>query len=125
MQTLVVDANFLMSAYRFKVDAIEGLRELVSGSYRLITPSSVIRELERISQGKGAAAIEARYALMIIEKERVEVVGTEESADSWIEEYCSSTGAIACTNDAELRRRLKSRGLRSIVLKGRSRLDYA
>ncbi|MFH1447992.1 MAG: PIN domain-containing protein [Candidatus Micrarchaeota archaeon] len=124
MQTLVVDANFLMSAYRFKVDAIDELGRLVAGSFRLVTSTSIILELERISEKKGVAGPQARYALSMIRKRGIRIMRTSKEADYWIEEYCSGTGAIACTNDAALRKRLKKNGIKTIALRGKSRLDY-
>ncbi len=122
---LVVDANFLMSAFRFKVDAISGLRDLVGGDFRLVTSSSVIRELEGIAGGKNLSARGARFALETLKREGAQVDRTEKYADDWVLEYCVTQGAVACTNDAELRKRLREAGIRSIVLKGRSKIDYA
>lgn len=125
MQTLVVDANFLMSAYRFKVDAIQELGRLVAGGYVLVTSSAVINELQGLCRETNAASRGARYALDMMRKQGVRVIRTSQKADAWIEEYCSKNGATACTNDAELRKRLKKRGVRTVVLKGRSHLGYA
>ena len=122
---LVVDANFLMSAYRFKVDAISGLRELAGGNLRLVTSSAVIKELEGISRGKNLSARGASYALGLLEKGGAEVVKTGKGADDWIVDYCVSHNAVACTNDAKLRKTLRESGVRSIVLKGKAQLDYA
>ena len=123
MQSLVVDANFLMSAYKFKVDAMSALRELV-GKYELVTCSSVIIELQGLSKSRGPAGPQARQALLSLAREGARVVRTIEPADDWIVNYCAQHGAIACTNDAALRKRLRENGVRSIVLKGRSRIDF-
>ncbi|MFH0818245.1 MAG: hypothetical protein V1909_06470 [Candidatus Micrarchaeota archaeon] len=125
MQILVVDANFLMSAYRFKVDAINGLNELLPAGYQLLAPSSVMQELEGLSRNKSPSGKGATYALEILKREGVKVIKTEKSADDWIVDYCSSNGAIACTNDSALRKRLRENKVKSIVLKGRARIDYA
>lgn len=124
MQTIVIDANFLMSAYRFKVDAIGELKALVVGDFCLVAPTSVVRELERLSESRGAAGPGAAYALEVMRREKVKILPTEKSADDWIEEYCKKTGAIACTNDAQLKQKLKKHGLRVISLIGKSKLDY-
>ena len=125
MQTLVVDANFLMSAYRFKVNAISELNELLPGGYRLVTGSPVIKELEGLKKSKSPSGRGASFALDVLGAEKAEVIQTSKNADDWIVDYCSSAGAIACTNDASLRRRLREKGVRSIVLLGRSRLAFA
>jgi len=125
MQTLVLDANFLMSAYKFRVDAISELKGLVVGEFRLVAPSSVLDELELISRTRGAAGPQAKYALEVMRKEGVTVMRTKKKADEWIEDFCSSTGAIACTNDSDLRKKLKEKGVRCILLKGKSKLGYA
>ena len=125
MQTLVVDANFLMSAYKFKVNAIAELNELLPGGYKLVTGSPVIKELEGLSKSKSPRGRGAALALELLKKEGKEVIVTSKSADDWIADYCSSTGAIACTNDAALRKRLRENGVKSIVLLGRARLAFA
>jgi rRNA-processing protein FCF1 len=125
MQILVVDANFLMSAYKFRVDAIAELKCLVEGGFTLVTSSSIVKELKTLSKKKGTAGPQARFALEIMEKERVKVIKTKETADDWILEYCASNGAVACTNDFALRKKLRDAGVRSIALRGRFRLDYA
>ncbi len=123
MQILVVDANFLMSAYRFKVDSLLALRDLV-GEYGLVTSSSVMAELEGLSRSKSPSGKGAAHALETLRGAGAKVIRTSKNADEWILDYCSSTGALACTNDAALRKRLREAGVRSIVLKGRSKIDF-
>jgi rRNA-processing protein FCF1 len=122
---LVVDANFLMSASRFKVDATSELKMLVEGKFELVTCSAVIKELEGLSKSKGKAGPEARAALGQIKGAGVKVLHTGKKADDWILEFCEANNAVACTNDAELRKKLKEKGMRAIVLKGRSTINYA
>ncbi|MFH1471141.1 MAG: PIN domain-containing protein [Candidatus Micrarchaeota archaeon] len=123
MQILVVDANFLMSAYKFKVDAMGGLYELFPGGFRLVTSNSILEELKGLAKKRSDVGKGAAYSLWVLEKNRAEVISTNEKADDWVVSYCAKNSAIACTNDAELRKRLKSQGIKSIVLKGRSTLD--
>jgi hypothetical protein len=123
MLEIVLDTNFLMLAYQFKVDIFDGLSELLGG-YRALTCSGVVRELHRLSSEKGSDAPAARYALKLLKLRGVEVENNAEEVDEWIVRYCKRRGAIACTVDKELRRRLKKEGVKVVILRGKSRLQF-
>ena len=44
--------------------------------------------------------------------------------DDWIVDYSKDNNAIVCTNDAGLRRRLKSNRIKIVTMKSRSSLGF-
>jgi rRNA-processing protein FCF1 len=44
--------------------------------------------------------------------------------DDWIVDYSKETGAIVCTNDSKLRKRLRAFKAKVITMKSKSRLGY-
>jgi rRNA-processing protein FCF1 len=44
--------------------------------------------------------------------------------DDWIVEYARETGAIVCTNDSALRRRLRPLRVKVVAVKSRARLGF-
>jgi len=123
MPEAVLDTNFLMLAYQFKIDIFGGLRELL-GEYKAVTCSGVITELEGICSGKGRDSAAASYALKLLKLRGVEVKGSSKDVDGWIEGYCTGKDAVACTVDKELIRKLKKDGVRVVILRGKSRLQF-
>jgi rRNA-processing protein FCF1 len=124
MLEAVLDTNFLMLAHQFKVNIFGELGELL-GEYRTVTCKGVVAELTGVGSGKGRDSTAARYALKLLKLGRVQIKRNEESVDNWILSYCRGKGAVACTNDRELIERLKKEGVKVIILRGKSRLQFA
>jgi len=120
----VLDTNFLMLAYQFKVDVLGGLRELL-GEYKAVTCSGVIDELRGIGSGKGRDSAAASYALKLLRLGEVEVKRSSKYVDDWIVSYCAGKDAVACTVDKELIRKLEKEGVKVVILRGKSRLQFA
>jgi len=122
MLEAILDTNFLMLAYQFKVDIFSGLSELLGG-YRAVTCKGVVSELRKLGSRKGNDAAAARYALRLIRLSGVEVKDNTEDVDEWIVRYCKMNGATACTVDKELRDKLKKEGVKVVILRGKSHLQ--
>lgn len=99
------------------------LERLVGGGYDLVTSRGIVRELERIAKGRSRDAGAARVALKIV-KERARVVESEEAADEWLLRE-GEKGAVVCTNDIELIKRLGERRVKVVRVRGRARLEFA
>ena len=123
MLEAVLDTNFLMLAHQFKVNIFGELGELL-GEYKAVTCEGVVDELTRMQSGKGGDSTAAKYALKLLKLGKVEIKKNEEGVDDWIVGYCTRTGAIACTMDRELIERLKNEGVKVIILRGKSRLQF-
>jgi len=124
MLEAVFDTNFLMLAYQFKIDVLSGLSELL-GKYKAVTCAGVINDLKKIGAGKGRDSAAASYALKLLKLSEVEVNDNAKDVDGWILNYCVRKGAVACTVDRELVRKLKKEGVKVVILRGKSRLQFA
>ena len=68
----------------------------------------------------------ARLALKLVEanKKIIETIESQEYVDNWIVDYAKKNNAIVCTNDSELRRRLRELDIKIITMKSKSKLGY-
>jgi hypothetical protein len=123
MLEAVLDTNFLMLAYQFKIDVLGGLRELL-GEYKAVTCEGVVDELDRRCSGKGKESTAAKYALKLLKLGKVEIMSNDGKVDDWIVSYCAMNSSVACTVDRELIGRLKKEGVKVVILRGKSRLQF-
>jgi rRNA-processing protein FCF1 len=116
--TVILDANALLMPFQFNINLDSELTRLL-GSYKVIIPTSVIDELNRLaSSGEPPAWIKPALSLaQKYEKEPVSGLG-----DEAIFTLACKYKAIVVTNDRILRSRLRSNGLKTISLRGRTHL---
>lgn len=121
---VILDTNFLLLPYRFKINIINELDYLIEVSHCFVISSRILDELKKLSRSLGKDGVAARLALKMVAspKSKIEVIETDVPVDDWIVDYAKDNNAIVCTNDAKLRKRLK--GLKIVVLKSRSKLGF-
>jgi rRNA-processing protein FCF1 len=117
---VILDSNMLI----YIVSGLVTVEEIVEAAggpgAELLTTSSVIEELRRLSEGRGLTARRARAALELVERLGVKVVETpERDADDSLEalaarERFGGSEVYVATSDRELRRRLRMRGIPTI-----------
>lgn len=118
---VILDTNFLISLFQFKVELIE-IQRIVYEPYTLVTIRSVINELEKISISKGRGSKNSKLALMLIKNENIEVLDSpEKSADKAILALADKDTIVA-TNDIELRKKLKKLEIKTIYLRAKKHL---
>jgi len=113
-----------MSAYRSGFDIFDELSRLVPEVRRIVVPKLVKQELAKIARGGGRAGSAARLALRLCsrcEEADVEAQGADEAIVRLAEQNPS---CVVCTNDAELKNILKSRGIQVIGVRDYSHLDF-
>ncbi len=119
---IIIDTNALMVPAEFGVDIFSELAKL--GFDEWVVPSGVARELEGIaSRGRGKGRDAARVALSLMD--RCQPIKTEEAAgnvDDSIVELAVEMKVAVCTNDAELKGRLREGGVKVVYLRQRSYL---
>jgi rRNA-processing protein FCF1 len=118
-KTVILDSSALLSFFEFSVDWQNELGSLL-GSYRLVVPTAVKRELQMLA-AKHHGSKKAAAALRLIEQ--YETIDEEaRSADDALVKIAERTKGIVVTNDTELRARLKTQGLHVIFLRGKKKL---
>lgn len=123
---VILDTNFLLIPFQFKINIMAELEHLLDFSHRYVVSSSTVKELERLGSSKGKEGAGARVALKLLESygAKVDIIHDERHVDDWIADYSKRTGAIVCTNDSKLRRRLRAFKAKVITLKSKSKLGY-
>lgn len=112
----LLDTNFLMVPGEFGVDVLSELLNL--GYTEVFTLDLVVKELEKLSVGKGKDARNARIGQEFIRKGGVIVLKSEGGhADDEIFRLAKNKKYIVCTQDRELVSRIKRAGLRFITLR--------
>ncbi len=117
-----MDTNFLLLPYQFRVDIRRQIEELLEAPHELVVPTGVVSELRKLGKGRGKEGAAARFALKLVGLMGVKKVRSSGNVDAWIADYAVREGAVVCTNDVELRHKLKNGGVKMIVLRSRSRL---
>jgi rRNA-processing protein FCF1 len=129
-KNVILDTNFLMIPYAEKIDIFQEIDRLVREGYMLFTFSGVIGELEGINEGKdskGRDKVAARIALQMIEKRGIRTIESHGKVDDALMEFArmNKEDTIVCTNDKELRRKLRMSGIPVIFMRGENRLEFS
>ena len=119
---IMLDANFLIDIFRFKID-LDLLDNLIEDSFSFETTSSVKKELIKMSKKSSKEGAFAKLALKTIEIKKVGIIKSKEfSGDASILENISKDTIVA-TNDLMLRKTLKRLGVKTIYLRSKKRLE--
>ena len=116
---VLLDSNFLISCILFKI-RIENIHELVDFKHKIVIPENVLEELRNLNI-KGEERISRDLALKIVE--RYEVIKLEGEVDSSILDFAEKNRCVVCTNDRELKKKLKKIGVPVIFIRGKSHLQ--
>jgi len=115
-----------MIPYQHKVDIFSEIGRLIPEQHDLIVPDGVIRELQQLRNiGKGSDKIATRIAIELIEKKGVKIIESHGRVDEFILDFAVKNKSIVCTNDRELKRKLKEFNIQIICLRGRNRLEFS
>jgi rRNA-processing protein FCF1 len=123
---VILDTNFLLIPFQFKINVMSELEYLLDFSHRYVISSNTVKELKKLGASAGKEGAGARVALKVLEsyEGKIDIIQDERHVDDWIVDYSKETGAIVCTNDSKLRKRLKAFKAKVITMKSKSRLGY-
>ncbi|MCD6227688.1 hypothetical protein J7J90_04300 [Candidatus Micrarchaeota archaeon] len=109
-------------------DIFKKIKEVIPGQSIFITSTGVLQELKSINKR------EIGLVLKIIDnmkkKGLLKIIDSSRYVDKWLVDYVGNmndvdkTNFIVCTNDRELRRKLKHNGIRIISLKNESIISF-
>ena len=114
MPKVVLDTNALLMPFEISINLDLELKRLL-GDVEVIVPGPMVGEL------KHSKSRHARAALALARK--YEIVDTPKRGDAAIIDIATSVGAYVVTNDKELRRKLRDRGVRTIYLRSYTHLE--
>ena len=120
MKKLMLDTNFLVLPFQFQVDPFEEFDRILNKKNNLYTIDKCISEAKTIENNSYSSLV-----TKLIEKKPIEVIDTSSSknADDLLLEF-SERGYVVCTNDRELRERIKKKGSPVVILRGENKLQY-
>ena len=119
-KVVILDSNAILSLFEFSIDLEDELTRLL-GSYHILLPSPIFEELKFLSKnGKGKKRQNAKASLEVIK--RYEIMDAEGIGDDSLIYLAQKLNGIVVTNDRELRKRLRNASLKTIFLRGKSRL---
>ncbi len=124
---VIPDTNFLLVPGQFGVDVFSELHRILDVRFKIAVPNVVLQELDvigRKSRGKDLLAI--RMAKKLAERfEKVEMgeFGKKPIDDQIFEFAIGNERVIVCTNDRELKKRLRERGVPVVYLRSKKILE--
>lgn len=125
MRKVILDANFLLVPFQFKVDIFSEIEALIGG-FEPIVLSTTVEELKKLSAVKSEKARRSfSAALELVKKCRIVDVELRpgESYDDAILRVANEGKYIVATNDSRLRGRLRDKGITTIFLRQKSHLE--
>ena len=125
VKRIIIDTNFLLMPYQFKVDIFSEINRLMMESYKLCIINTTITELKKIIETqKGKHRRAAMLGLMILSQKNIAKIKAKKPKvdDSILAEAGKNKDCIVATQDAELKKRLRKKGVPLIVLKSKSHL---
>ncbi|MFC1722800.1 PIN domain-containing protein [Nanoarchaeota archaeon] len=126
MKQIVLDANFLMIPYQFKVDIFAEIERVMDEEFEIVTLDVVVDELiglEEKENGRDKRA--AKLGRSLLEAKNIRVLKTEKNlnADNQIVNLAKSPDIVVATQDRELKRILRENSAKIIVLRGKNHLE--
>jgi len=123
MKKVILDTNFLMIPFQFNVDILSEIERVMMEPYTLFVLDKTIDELHRIVKlQKGKDKNSAKLALEYI-KCKADIIKTEEG--KYVDDAIislSDNETVVCTQDRNLKKRVKDNKAKIIEMKQKSYL---
>ena len=119
---IIYDTNFLMSIMKFKIDLFKELELILDSPYESIIFDSVINELKNLAEGKTKSSDYAKLCLTFVNSHKFNPTKAPKGKVDDIILLMSDQNTAVATNDMELRKRLKSKGIKTIYLRAKKHL---
>ena len=119
MKTVILDTDFLIHCASFKIDYVEELKRILDVSHKLFIIDKTIDELDSIiEKKKGRTKATVKLAKAILKAKKIPKIKTKKDkiVDELILEKIKKDFIVA-TMDAELKRKLKKKGIPVVVIR--------
>ncbi|MBW3015051.1 nucleotide-binding protein [Candidatus Woesearchaeota archaeon] len=118
---IILDTNFLLIPFQFKVDIFEELAKICDFKYKLYIVDKTLDELEKVSgtAKKGFDKKSAKLALKLIKTKDINIITTakHKDVDNLILDLIKEQDYIVATQDKPLKARLKENNAKRIILR--------
>ncbi|MDD5417451.1 MAG: nucleotide-binding protein [Candidatus Nanoarchaeia archaeon] len=120
MKLVLLDTNFMLIPFEFRVDIFAELNRIMPEKTSLFTLSVCIDELKVISARHYKAVLE------ILRKNSVRImkVEKEKPVDDIIVDTADKEKAIVATQDIALRRKCREKGIKCISMRTKNHLEF-
>ncbi len=128
MKKILLDTNFLLIPYQFRVDIFTQIDRIMHSQYKIFVLDKSVEELKKvIEEQKGKNRDAAKVALKLIAIKSIAIIRTEsgKKTDDAILESSLKDDYIVATQDKDLKRRLINQGTEVIVLRQKKILVLA
>jgi len=118
---IILDTNFLIDLSRYKID-LENIN-MFTGKKEIITLDLVVKELNTIAISRKRDSKYAKLGLKLINLHKIKILPSSEKNVDKALINLGNKNTIIATNDAELRKKLRSIGVKTIYLRAKKRLE--
>ncbi len=128
LKKILLDTNFLLVPYQFKVDIFSEIDRIIIAKYEIIVLDKTMEELEKIVKNqKGSDREAAKFALKLIENKKPIMIKTksDKKTDDIILDHAIKEDYLVATQDKDLKRKLINHGIEVIVLRKKKFLTIA
>ncbi len=115
MQEVILDTSSMLFGIRNNKDAFQLVEEAFADAH-IIVSRSIVKELEALAKTGKSEGREAKTALELMGKHNVVTVESTAYADSFIVDEARKRMCYVCTNDTELKKRLRAEGIRAFSI---------
>jgi len=122
---IIFDANFLFVPLEFKINIFEGITNLLNQRFEAVLLNVTYMELQKLAK-KSSPKLHKQAVLALKLAEKCQIIDVEKSREETNDDVILRVAALwkspVATNDQELRRKLRARGIPVISLRGKRRL---
>jgi rRNA-processing protein FCF1 len=124
MKKVILDTDFLIHCASFKIDYVEEINRILNFPYKICIIDKTLDELDNIIENKkGKAKAVAKLAKAILKAKTIPQIKTKK--DRIVDELILKNvtkNCIVATMDADLKRKLKAKGIPRVVIRQKSYL---
>jgi rRNA-processing protein FCF1 len=106
---IILDTSSIVFAVSNKKEILTSANDAFIG-YSILISRGILRELHELAKGRGKYSGSANAALKILEKASIEISPEVGYVDDWIVAEWEKRKCVICTNDVDLKKRLRSEG---------------
>ncbi|MBS3149956.1 hypothetical protein J4455_04685 [Candidatus Woesearchaeota archaeon] len=109
MIRVLIDTNFIVTCLKFKIDLFSEINRICDFNYELYTIDKTLDELKKLK---------SKLSLQLIEKFNIKIIKTNENldVDSLILKIADENTIVA-TQDKELKKKLRIKGIKVLVIR--------
>ena len=127
MKTVLLDTDFLVHCASFRIDYVEEIKRILDAGHRICIIDKTLDELDSIvERQKGKARADAKLAKAILKVKKIAEIKTKKDkiVDELILEIAGKEKHAVATMDAELKRKLKAKGIPVVVIRQKKYLMF-